>query len=75
MLPESSICVGTLRHRRFRPTQHEFTYPVFQVLLDIDRIPELMGASPLASYNRWNVISFDDRDHFGEPRRPLRERR
>ncbi len=74
MLPESSICVGTLRHRRFRPTQHEFAYPVFQVLLDIDRIPELMGASPLISYNRWNLVSFDDRDHFGDPRRPLRER-
>lgn len=74
MLPESSICIGTLRHRRFRPTQHEFTYPVFQVFLDIERIPELMGASPLASYNRWNLVSFDDRDHFGDLRRPLRER-
>ena len=74
MFPESSICVGTLRHRRFRPKPHDFTYPVFQVLLDVDRIPELMRVSPLASHNRWNVASFDDRDHFGDQRRPLRER-
>ena len=44
------------------------------VLLDIDQLPELMGVSPLASYNRWNVASYDERDHFGDPALPLRER-
>jgi DUF1365 family protein len=74
MFPQPSVCVGTLRHRRFRPKPHDFTYPLFQVFLDVDRIPELMRVSPLTSYNRWNVASFDDRDHFGDPRQPLRER-
>jgi hypothetical protein len=74
MFPEASICVGTLRHRRFRPKPHDFTYPVFQVLLEVDRIPELMRVSPLTSYNRWNVASFYERDHFGDPRLSLRER-
>lgn len=74
MFPESSICLGTLRHRRFRPKRHEFIYPVFQVFLEVDRIPELMQVSRLSSYNRWNVAAFDERDHFGDPRRLLRER-
>ena len=26
------------------------------------------------SYNRWNWAAFDDRDHLGDPSRPLRER-
>jgi DUF1365 family protein len=43
-------------------------------LLDIDRVPELMQRSRLTSHNRWNWASFDDRDHFGDPGRPLRER-
>jgi DUF1365 family protein len=71
---ESGLFVGTLRHRRFTPVSHAFTYPLFMALLDIDRVPELMGASRLTSHNRRNWASFDDRDHFGDPARPLRER-
>jgi len=44
------------------------------VFLDIDRIPELMRISRFSAYNRWNWASFDERDHFGDPRLPLRER-
>ena len=68
------VYFGSLRHRRFAPRRHEFTYGVFLALLDIDRIPELMRVSPLVSYNRWNWASFDQRDHFGDPCLPLRER-
>ncbi len=71
---DSGLYVGTLRHRRFRPASHEFTYPVFMAMLDIDRLPELMKVSPFTSYNRWNWASFCERDHFGDPRLPLRER-
>ena len=71
---DSGLFVGTLRHRRFTPVEHAFTYPLFMVLLDIDRVPELMRVSALTSSNRWNWASFDDRDHLGDPSRPLRER-
>ena len=71
---DSGLFVGTLRHRRFTPVAHAFTYPLFMALLDIDRVSELMQVSAATSCNRWNWASFDDRDHFGDPRRPLRER-
>jgi DUF1365 family protein len=71
---DSGLFVGTLRHRRFTPVTHAFTYPLFMALLDIDRLSELMRVSVVTSYNRWNWASFDDRDHLGDPRRPLRER-
>jgi DUF1365 family protein len=71
---EPGLFVGTLRHRRFTPVPHAFTYPLFMALLDIDRVPELMKRSRFTSHNRWNWASFDDRDHFGDPSRPLRER-
>ena len=71
---ESAIYKGTLRHRRFRPAGHEFTYSVFFAFLDIDRIPELMRASPFAAYNRFNWAAFDERDHFGDHKLPLRKR-
>lgn len=71
---ESGIYSGTLRHRRFFPALHEFTYPLFMVFLDIDQLPELMKVSPLAGYNRRNWVSYQERDHFGDPTRTLRER-
>ena len=74
MQAEPAIYVGTLRHRRFRPVLHAFTYPVFLVMLDVDRIPELMRVSPFSSYNRWNWAAYDERDHFGDPSLSLRER-
>jgi uncharacterized protein len=74
MIPEAGLYTGTLRHRRFRPGTHEFTYTLFMAWLDIDRIPELMTQSPWTSYNRFNWASFEQRDHFGDPRLSLRER-
>ncbi|MEO5922822.1 MAG: DUF1365 domain-containing protein [Bryobacteraceae bacterium] len=74
MIPAPGIYTGSLRHRRFRPANHEFTYNLFMAWLDIDRIPELMAQSPWTSYNRFNWANFDQRDHFGDPHRSLRER-
>jgi DUF1365 family protein len=44
------------------------------VLLDVDRIAELMSVTRVASYNRPNWATFDDRDHLGDPVLPLRVR-
>ena len=74
MIPQSAIYSGQLRHRRFQPAAHEFQYGLFMAFLDIDRIPELMAASRVASYNRLNWASFQERDHFGDASRSLRER-
>ena len=71
---DSGLFAGTLRHRRFTPVEHAFTYPLFMALLDIDCIPELMQRSRLTSHNRWNWAAFDDRDHLGNPDVPLRDR-
>jgi DUF1365 family protein len=73
-MPEPGIYVGTLNHRRLTPARHEFDYPLFMVLLDVDRIPETMNASRLASHNRFNWASFHDGDHFGDASLPLRRR-
>jgi len=69
-----AIYSGTLRHRRFGPKRHEFSYRLFLAFLDIDRIQELCSVSRLLGYNRWNWAAFDQRDHIGDARLPLRER-
>jgi DUF1365 family protein len=68
------IYQGTLRHRRFAPRRHEFTYSLFMVLMDIDDIPSLMRRSRFTSYNSFNWAAFFERDHLRDPERPLRDR-
>jgi DUF1365 family protein len=71
---ESALYLGKLRHRRFAPREHQFTYPVFMAFLDIDRLPELMRASRFSAYNKWNWTAYNERDHFGDPQKSLRQR-
>jgi len=74
VLHEPALYTGKLRHRRFRPTPHQFTYSLFMVLLDIDAIPQTMARSRFSSYNRFNWASFHEADHFGDPAQSLRQR-
>jgi uncharacterized protein len=71
---ESALYLGNLRHRRFAPRLHAFSYPVYMAFLDVDHLPELMNVSPLSSYNKWNVTAYCERDHFGAPDKSLRAR-
>jgi DUF1365 family protein len=73
-IPEAAIYAGKVRHRRYRPVQHEFAYNLFMAFVDIDTIPALMRQSAVSSYNRWNWASFHEKDHLGDPSLPLRER-
>ena len=71
---EPALYVGRLRHRRYRPRPHAFTYRLFMALLDIDRLAEQLAVSRWTGVNRVAWASYDDRDHLGDPARPLRER-
>ena len=64
MVSGPALYVGQLRHRRFRPRPHAFTYNLFLAFLDIDRIADQMRVSPLASHNSFNWASFRDADHL-----------
>lgn len=74
MVNGPALYVGTLRHRRFRPRPHAFTYTLFMALVDVDDLDRNMRVSRLTSRNGFNWASFDDRDHLGDPALPLRAR-
>ncbi|TXH05521.1 MAG: DUF1365 domain-containing protein [Nevskiaceae bacterium] len=50
-------------HRRRIAPFYRFVYRVFYLLLDIDRIDEAARGLRLFSHNRFNLLSFHDRDH------------
>jgi len=58
---------GKVMHRRIRPVLHRFSYRVFSVLANLDRIDELDANNRLFSTNRFNIFSFSSRD-FGDGR-------
>ena len=49
-------------HSRRFPVVYRFSYRVFSLLVDIDRLDEV-GRNPLFSINRFNLFSLYQRDH------------
>ncbi len=63
MTLNSALYSGSVMHRRVRPVLHVLRYRVFWLLLDIDEIDKLAKTLWLFSRNRFNALSFCDRDH------------
>ena len=59
----SSIYNGTVIHKRFKPKLHFFKYKVFSLLIDLTELDFLGKKINFFSYNRFNLISFFDKDH------------
>jgi uncharacterized protein len=64
------LCVGQLRHVRLRPAPHAFAYPAYFVRLPLRALGEAGFGCALFSRNRFNLLSFRDRDH-GDGRQRL----
>jgi DUF1365 family protein len=58
-----SLYCGPVMHHRMKPREHRFSYSVFSVLLDLDRLGEAGRQSALFSVNRFNLLSFHEKDH------------
>ena len=63
MIKNSCIYVGNVIHKRFKPKEHFFKYRVFSLLLDLSEINLIEKKISFFSYNRFNLISFFDKDH------------
>ena len=68
----SAIYSGTVRHRRFSPVEHRFSYGVYYLWLDLDELETLDRTTPGFAHNRAAPFSFHDRDHGPRDGTPLR---
>ena len=59
----SSIYNGTVIHKRFKPKTHFFKYSVFSLLIDLSELDQLDKNIKFFSFNKFNLISFFERDH------------
>jgi len=62
-LPALRLFKGHTAHQRFTPVEHKFSYRLFLLDLDIDRLDEANGQSGLFSVNGVNLFSFRPQDH------------
>jgi len=69
----SAIYQGDLRHRRFFPKRHEFSYSSTLFYIDLDELPELFEGVTGWSLNRGNFGSFRRADFLGDPVVPLKD--
>lgn len=55
--------VGPVMHARMKPKAHRFSYSVFSLLIDLDRLEAASRLSRLFSIGRFNLVSFDLTPH------------
>ena len=63
MIKNSFIYTGNVVHKRFKPKIHFFKYKVFSLLIDLSEIHLIDKKLKIFSYNKFNIISFYDKDH------------
>ena len=69
----SAIYEGRVRHRRYQPVGHIFSYRLFMMYVDLDELPTLFENRWCWSVDRTNLASFKRTDHVGDPHTPLDE--
>ncbi|MDP3037293.1 MAG: DUF1365 domain-containing protein [Rhodocyclaceae bacterium] len=69
MLAAPRLIIGHVMHRRLRPAVHAFVYPVFYVQLPLRNLAA--ANCGIFSLDRWNLLSFQSRDHGPRDGSPL----
>ena len=62
-MTNSCIYEGSVIHKRFKPKEHFFKYKVFSLFIDLSELNELNDKLNFFSLNKFNLISFYERDH------------
>lgn len=71
---ESCIYEGYIEHRRIKPAEHHFRYPLYFYCFDLDELDELDRCLPLFGYNRLRPSSLTDGDYLDDTRGTVREK-
>jgi DUF1365 family protein len=66
------LYVGRTVHQRLAPRPHRFSYGLFQLLVDIDRLREAAAGLKLLRIGRFGLFSFHPSDHGARDGSPLR---
>lgn len=69
----SAIYEGKVRHRRFLPNPHEFTYNLYMMYLDVDELDSVFDGSRFWSVNKLNLAWFNRNDYIRPTNQSIRK--
>lgn len=69
----SRLLTGTVRHRRSRYTEYDFTHSVWYLELDLEEVDAVTRQIRVLSVNRPNILQFRGSDHLESDDVPLAE--
>jgi len=69
----SKIYVGQVKHKRYLPHEHGFTYRMFMMYLDLDELPTLFDRFLFWSARRFNLAYFNRKHHLGDDKQSLKK--
>jgi len=67
----AQLCFGNVHHSRLRPARNSFNYGVFFMRLPLRSLQDAPLTNRLISHNRFNLLSFHDKDHGDGIQPPL----
>ncbi len=70
----SGIFAGRVRHRRFAPVPHAFSYRLYMMGVDADELPQVTNRSRLFGRNWFNPIRFNEKDYLKNQPGNLKQR-
>lgn len=65
------LCFGNVHHSRLRPARNSFNYGVYFLRLPLRSMQQQVPATRFLSHNRFNLLSFHDKDYGDGTTAPL----
>jgi cyclopropane-fatty-acyl-phospholipid synthase len=60
----NEIFCGQVMHHRLKPVSHIFSYPITNLFIDLEPLPNLIQGSSLFGLNKFKPFSFFDKDYI-----------
>ena len=74
MILKSNLYEGEITHARTKPVKHNFSFPIYTFVLDLDELELLAKEIRFFGYNRGSVFTLYDSDYLGSGQGSIKEK-
>ena len=74
MIFQSNLYEGEITHARTKPVKHNFSFPIYTFVLDLDELELLDKEIRFFGYNRGSVFTLYDSDYLGSGQGSIKEK-
>ena len=74
MIFQSNLYEGEITHARTEPVKHNFSFPIYTFVLDLDELELLDKEIRFFGYNRGSVFTLYDSDYLGSGQGSIKEK-